>query len=100
MGQNMSDTHYAAMNQSDVPQGRKGKHRKAVSDILADLSKLNPEQAIKIPLVGLKGEKMQNLRSALNRVTREQKIPVLTSSDEKYLYVWRVDPSKRPPAAE
>jgi hypothetical protein len=98
MGQKINDTHYAAMNQVDVPQGRKGKHRKAVSDILADLSKLNPEQAIKIPLVGLKGEKMQNLRSALNRVTREQKIPVLTSSDEKYLYVWRADPSKRPPA--
>jgi hypothetical protein len=35
---------------------------------------------------------MQNLRSALNRVTREKKIPVVTSSDEKYLYVWRADP--------
>jgi hypothetical protein len=100
MGHKTGDTHYAAMNQSDVPQGRKGKHRKAVSDILADLSKLNPEQAIKIPLVGLKGEKMQNLRSALNRVTREQKIPVLTSSDEKYLYVWRTDSAKRPATAE
>jgi hypothetical protein len=96
MGQKISDTHYAAMNQSDVPQGRKGKHRKAVTDILSDLSKLGTEQAIKIPLVGLKGEKMQNLRSALNRVTREKNIPVLTSSDEKYLYVWRADPLKRP----
>jgi len=100
MEHKIGDTHYAAMNQSDVPQGRKGKHRKAVSDILADLSKLGTEQAIKIPLVGLKGEKMQNLRSALNRVTREQKIPVLTSSDEKYLYVWRADPSKRTAAPE
>jgi hypothetical protein len=100
MGQKESDTHYAAMNQSDVPQGRKGKHRKAVSDILADLSKLNPEQAIKIPLVGLKGEKMQNLRSALNRVTREKNIPVVTSSDEKYLYVWRTNPPTNPGVAE
>jgi hypothetical protein len=95
-----SDTHYAAMNQSDVPQGRKGKHRKAVKDILADLSKLNAQQAIKIPLNSLNGEKMQNLRSALNRVTREKNIPVETSSDEKYLYVWRVDPGKSPAAAE
>jgi hypothetical protein len=84
-------THYASMNQADVPQGRKGKHRKAVSDILGDLAKLKPRQAIKIPLSGLNGEKMQNLRSALNRVTREKNIPVVTSSDENYLYVWHGD---------
>ncbi len=93
MGRNGNDTHYSAVNRSEVPQGRKGKHRKAVADILADLSKLNDKQAIKIPLSGLNGEKMQNLRSALNRVTREKNIPVVTSSDEKYLYVWRADPS-------
>ena len=89
---NGNDTHYASVNRSDVPQGRKGKHRKAVADILSDLSKLNAQQAVKIPLSGLKGEKMQNLRSALNRVTREKNMPVATSSDEKYLYVWRADP--------
>jgi hypothetical protein len=91
---NGNDTHYASMNRSDVPQGRKGKHRKAVADILADLSKLNTKQAVKIPLSGLNGEKMQNLRSALNRVTRERNIAVETSSDEKYMYVWRTDPPK------
>jgi hypothetical protein len=37
---------------------------------------------------------MQNLRSALNRATRDKKIPVVTSSDDKYLYVWRADTSK------
>ena len=82
---------YAAIDRSDVPQGRKGKHRKAVADILADLTKLTAEQAVKIPLSSLDGEKMQNLRSALNRVTREKNIPVETSSDEKYFYVWRAD---------
>jgi hypothetical protein len=97
---NGHDTHYASMNRSDVPQGRKGKHRKAVTDILADLSKLNARQAIKIPLSGLNGEKMQNLRSALNRVTREKNIPVETSSDEKYMYVWRADPPKDTGATE
>jgi hypothetical protein len=51
-----------------------------------------PFGAVKIPLGSLNGEKMQNLRSALNRVTREKNIPVLTSSDEEYLYVWRADP--------
>jgi len=91
---NGNHTHYAAVDRSDVPQGRKGKHRKAVADILADLSKLKAQQAVKIPLDSLNGEKMQNLRSALNRVTREKKIPVETSSDDKYLYVWRADPPK------
>jgi hypothetical protein len=97
---NGNDTHYASMNRSDVPQGRKGKHRKAVADILADLTKLNAQQAVKIPLSGLNGEKMQNLRSALNRVTREKNIPVVTSSDEKYLYVWRSDSPTNTGAAE
>lgn len=91
---NGNGTHYTSMNRSDVPQGRKGKHRKAVADILADLGKLNAKQAVKIPLSGLNGEKMQNLRSALNRVTREKNIAVETSSDEKYMYVWRADPPK------
>ena len=97
---NGNGAHYESMNRSDVPQGRKGKHRKAVKDILADLSKLSARQAIKIPLSGLNGEKMQNLRSALNRVTREKNIPVETSSDEKYMYVWRADPPKDTGATE
>lgn len=91
---NGNHSHYAAVDRADVPQGRKGKHRKAVADILADLANLSDKQAVKIPLSSLNGERMQNLRSALNRVTRERKLPVLTSSDEKYLYVWRADPPK------
>src|SRR5580658_6712164 len=69
------NTHYASLNRSDVPQGRKGRHRKAVADILADLSKLNPQQAVKVPISSLNGEKMQNLRSALNRVTGRETSP-------------------------
>jgi len=95
-----NNTHYASLNRSDVPQGRKGRHRKAVADILADLSKLNPQQAVKVPISSLNGEKMQNLRSALNRVTRERNIPVETSSDEKFLYIWRADLPKATGAAE
>jgi|ERR1700728_4697087 hypothetical protein len=97
---NGNNTHYASLNRSDVPLGRKGKHRKAVSDILADLSKLSAAQAVKVPLSSLDGEKMQNLRSALNRVTRERNIPVETSSDEKFLYIWRTDAPKANGAAE
>ena len=71
-----------------------------MADILADLAKLSDQQAIKIPLSSLNGEKMQNLRSALNRVTREKNIPVVTSSDGKCLYVWHADPPKNTGAAE
>jgi hypothetical protein len=97
MGRNGNgrELHYSAVNRSDVPQGRKGKHRKAVSDILGDLSKLKAQEAVQIPLSSLNGEKMQNLRSALNRVTRDKNIPVVTSSDEKYMYVWRADKTAR-----
>jgi hypothetical protein len=100
MGRSGNRRHYESVNRADVPQGRKGKHRKAVSDILGDLSKLNPRQAVKIPLNSLNGEKMQNLRSALNRATREKNIPVETSSDEKFLYVWRADPPQNSGASE
>jgi hypothetical protein len=91
MGRNGNDVHYESVNRADVPEGRRGKHRKAVANILADLSKLKAQQALKIPLSSLNGDKMQNLRSALNRATREKNTPVATSSDEKYLYVWRAD---------
>jgi hypothetical protein len=37
MGRNGNGRNYAAIDRSDVPQGRKGKHRKAVADIIADL---------------------------------------------------------------
>ena len=94
MPRKRSDRHYESVNVVDVPQGRKGKHRQAVKDILSDLFKLSTRQAVKIPLSSLNGEKMQNLRSALNRVTRAKNISVVTSSDENYLYVWRTDPPK------
>jgi len=100
MGRNGNGRHYESVNRADVPQGRKGKHRRAVADILADLTKLKSQQAVKIPLSSLNGEKMQNLRSALNRVTREKNIPVETSSDEKFLYVWRADQPKNTGATE
>lgn len=71
-----------------------------MADTLAGLTKLKERQAVKIPLSSLNGEKMQNLRSALNRITRERNISVEKSSDEKYLYVWRADAPKNTPASD
>ncbi len=80
--------HFAAVEQVDVPHGRKGKHRTIVTRILEDLTNRTDLQAVRVPLSSLEGEKIQNLRSALNRVSRLKKLPIATASDEKYLYVW------------
>jgi hypothetical protein len=79
---------------STIPHGRKGKHSLIVSMILDDLARLDPEKAVLVPLGSLDGEKMENVRSALNRATRQRKMLVATATDEKYLYVWRTEPGK------
>ena len=94
MKRNGNDGNGAALNfasvlQVDVPRGRQGKHRKLVSQIVADLERAAADTAVRIPLSDLDGEKMQNVRSALNRVTRAKNMDVATAADEKYLYVWR-----------
>jgi hypothetical protein len=79
---------------ASIPTGRKGKHNVIVAKILADLDRLDMETAILVPLDGLNGEKMENVRSALNRATKQKKISVATSTDNKYFYVWRMEPNK------
>ena len=93
-GNGNGNNHGRALNFSsvlkiDVPLGRNGKHKDLVTRILADLERANADAAVCVPLDGLDGEKMQNVRSALNRVTREKNMDVATSTDNKYLYVWR-----------
>ena len=80
---------FASVLQVNVPHGRKGKHRKLISKIVEDLERATADTAVRVPLSGLDGEKMQNVRSALNRVTRAKSMDVATAADEKYLYVWR-----------
>ena len=80
---------FASILQVDIPHGRKGKHAKLVSQIVADLERATVDTAVRVPLTGLDGEKMQNVRSALNRVTRAKSMDVATAADDKYLYVWR-----------
>lgn len=85
---------------SAIPHGRKGKHNLIVSMILDDLDKLDPERAILVPLDSLEAEKMENVRSALNRATRQRKMLVATATDEKYFYVWRTEPKNGPAPAK
>ncbi|HJX83554.1 MAG TPA: hypothetical protein VJ723_04340 [Candidatus Angelobacter sp.] len=86
--------HFANKLIASIPHGRKGKHNSIVTKILSDLDRLDMETAILVPLDGLDGEKMENVRSALNRATKQKKISVATSTDDKYFYVWRTESNK------
>ena len=83
--------HFKTMVQSDVPQGREGKHKLVVTTILKDLDRLKQGAALKVPLAGLLLSK-EKVRSALNRATRKAGRIVATASDDTFLYVWNVTP--------
>ncbi len=88
MGKRAQEMNFGSMLQTDVPTGRNGKHKKVVARIMSDLERLERGRALKIPLRDLPDSK-ENIRSALNRVTRHRGLGVSTSSDELYLYVWQ-----------
>jgi hypothetical protein len=84
--------HFRTLNLGDVPHSRAGKHKLIVSMILNDLDQLKDGAALRVPLADL-GSTKQNVRSALNRATRNAKRNVATATDENYLYVWNVTKS-------
>lgn len=79
--------HFKTMVQTEVPQGRNGKHKQIVTTILKDLDSLKAGSALKVPLADLADSK-EKVRSALNRATRKASRRVATASDAIYLYVW------------
>jgi hypothetical protein len=89
MSPKQSERRFDTMSQVDVPHGRNGKHKSIVSAIIADLDRLEDGSALKIAIEELDDSK-ENVRSALNRVTRKLKRNVATASDEEFLYVWNV----------
>lgn len=82
---------FESILQLDVPKGRDGKHKEIVSQLLSDIEQLAAGNALKVPLSALPDTKV-NIRSALNRATRQRGIMVGTSSDTEYLYIWKVEP--------
>ena len=78
---------FKTMSQSDVPQGRNGKHKQVVTKILSDLDQLPAGVALKVPLADLE-ESKENVRSALNRAIHKSGRAVATASDADFLYVW------------
>ena len=91
-----SDSNPAGMKfesilQLNVPKGRDGKHKQIVTQLLNDIEQLGLGSALKVPLSALPDTK-ENIRSALNRATRQKGIEVGTSSDAEFLYIWKVEP--------
>ena len=82
---------FESIQQVDVPKGRDGKHKKIVTQLLSDIGQLPAGSALKIPLSALPDTK-ENIRSALNRATHVRGLEVATSSDNEFLYVWKVEP--------
>jgi len=60
--------------------------------ILHDLDQLEDGAALRVPLAEL-GNTKENVRSALNRATRNAKRNVATATDQNFLYVWNVSKS-------
>jgi hypothetical protein len=84
---------FQSILQHDVPKGRDGKHKLIVTQLLSDLEQLAAGSALRVPLSELPDTK-ENIRSALNRATRQRGMEVATSSDAQFLYVWNVEPGE------
>ena len=80
-------TRYQTLPQSEVPQGRHGKHKPVISVILDDLDLLKEGAALKVPLSELREGKAK-VRSALNRAARKAGRTLATASDSEFLYIW------------
>jgi hypothetical protein len=79
---------FQSIDQIDVPKGRDGKHKKIIGKLLNDIDQLRAGSALKVPLSKLTDSK-ENIRSALNRATRQRGIEIQTSSDHDFLYIWK-----------
>jgi hypothetical protein len=79
--------HFKSTPRTTLPEGRNGKHKKIVAQILSDLGRVATGSALKVPLGELVDTK-EKVRSALNRATRKSGRKVATSSDEDFLYIW------------
>jgi hypothetical protein len=82
---------FQSILQADVPKGRDGKHKHIVMQLLNDIDRLAEDKALRVPLAELPDTK-ENIRSALNRATRQRGMAIATSSDEDNLYIWKSEP--------
>jgi|SRR5579859_1722654 hypothetical protein len=83
-----SSADFETIPTADVPHGRKGKHNTLISQILSNLLTTQEGNALKIPLLDLRKQKMENVRAAVNRAGKKINLKIATSCDDYYFYVW------------
>src|SRR5215831_15110507 len=76
---------------SGLKKSRKGKHHELMGRIMEDLKASTPSYAVRVPLSGIKGVSVLNLRSAIVRSAHKAGFRVSTSSDDENFYVWKAD---------
>jgi hypothetical protein len=81
---------FESVLQTNVPKGRDGKHKTIITQLLAEVTRLQVGTALKVPLSRLPDTK-ENIRSALSRAARQTKLNIATSSNEEFLYIWKTD---------
>lgn len=79
---------FDTVSQADLPSGRRGKHHEILLKMVEDLAQLEPGRAIRIPLEEFAGS-VADLRSAIHRAAEKRNMEIVTSSDEKFFYLWK-----------
>jgi hypothetical protein len=90
--------HFPAVPLTIATNNRNGKHRRIISEILSDLQQLDEHSALKVNFVEA-GVKKADLRSAVHRAAKNRNIDLVTTSDQKNLYVFH-RPADRTNAAK
>lgn len=74
---------------ADLKHGREGKHHDLMDGIFDEIATLEVGSALKIPLSGVDGVTLANLRSAVHRKAASKKFEVETVADRDNFYVWK-----------
>jgi hypothetical protein len=82
------------ISQDNLPQGRKGKHHEIVAQLRHGIEALEVGRALKIPISEL-SDSLPNVRSALNRASKQRGLAIETSSDDTHFYVWKTEPKRK-----
>ena len=80
---------YKQVRIDGLDKGRRGKHYDLILGILQQLKTLPAGSAIEIPLAGVGGIGLANLRSAVLFFSSSHGFEIETLADEKNFYVWR-----------
>lgn len=85
---------YETVDVAKLSHKRRGKHHDLTQEIVKDLEVLPAGKAMKIPLAGVKGVSLINLRAAITRATSSLNLSLGTSTDGVNLFVWKENGNK------